>query len=191
MSLNTWQETLLSHRGDGTALTAAAAASLLQGATATRALYTFGANFFEPNKAIAVRASGRISCAVTTPGTARFDLQFGGSIVVWDSLAINLNIVAKTNVHWELDIELFCQASGNGTTATLFPGICTFTSEAIIGAPLPTVGGVGCVTLPYNTAPVVGTGFDSTVSNKMDLRFTQTVATGSIQLHTYKIVALN
>ena len=191
MSLNTWVETLMEHRGDGTALTAAATASRLQGATATRALYTFPANFFEPNRAIRVTASGRISCVVSTPGTARFDLQFGGSIIVWDSLAINLNVVAKTNVHWALDVELVTQASGSGTTATLFPGVCTWTSEALVGAPLPTVGGVGVVTLPVNTAPVVGTGFDSTVSNKMDLRFTQTVATGSVQLHTYKIQALN
>ena len=191
MSINTWQETLLAHRGDGTALTAAATASLLQGATATRALYTFGANFFEVNKAIKVDSSGRISCAVTTPGTARFDFQFGGSIVVWDSLAINLNIVAKTNVHWYLTFELFCQAAGNGTTATLFPGICKWESEAVIASPLPTVGGSGMVTLPYNTAPAVGTGFDSTVSNKADLRFTQTVATGSVTLHTHKITAMN
>ena len=190
MSLNTWQETLLSHRGDGTALTAAAAASLLQGATATRALYTFPANFFEVNKKIKVRATGRISCAVTTPGTARFDLRLGGT-VVFDSLAINLNIVAKTNVHWALEIELYCQAAGSGTTATLFPGSCTWESEAIIGSPLPTVGGSGGVMLPYNTAPAVGAGFSSVVSNQADLFFTQTVATGSITLHTLSIDAMN
>jgi hypothetical protein len=191
LSLNTWQETLLSHRGDGTALTAAATASLLQGSTATRALYTFPANFFEVNRAIAIRATGRISCVVTTPGTARFQLQFGGSVNVFDSLAINLNIVAKTNVPWSLELELFCQASGNGTTATLFPGMCAFTSEAVVGSAVPTAGGNGTVLLPYNTAPAVGTGFDSTSSQKTDLLFTQTVATGSIQLHTYKIIALN
>ena len=190
MSLNTWQETLLAHRGDGTALTAAAAASLLQGATASRALFTFPANFFEVNKKIKVRATGRISCVVTTPGTARFDIRLGGT-VVWDSLAMNLNIVAKTNVHWCLDVELFCQAVGSSTTATLFPGRCSWESEAVIAAPLPTVGGSGEFLLPYNTAPVVGAGFTSVVSNQMDLFFTQTVATGSITLHTLDITSLN
>lgn len=190
MSLNTWQETLLSHRGDGTALTAAAAASLLQGATATRALYTFPANFFEVNKAIKIKATGRISCVVTTPGTARFDVRFGGT-VVFDSLAINLNVVAKTNVHWALELDLVCQSAGSGTTATLFPGQCTFTSEAVVGSPLPTAGGSGSVLLPYNTAPAVGAGFSSVVSNQMDLFFTQTVATGSITLHTLRIDSLN
>ena len=190
MSLNTWQETLLAHRGDGTALTAAAAASLLQGATATRALYTFPANFFEVNKKIKVKATGRISCAVTTPGTARFDIRLGGT-VVWDSLAINLNIVAKTNVHWALDCELYCQAAGSGTTAALFPGQCIWTSEAVIASPLPTVGGSGSVLLPYNTAPAVGAGFSSVVSQQLDLFFTQTVGTGSITLHTLNIDSLN
>lgn len=191
MALSTWRETLLSHRGDGTALTAAARASLMQGATATRAKYTFAPNYFEPNKAIHIAASGRISCAVTTPGTARFDISFGGSVIVFDSLALNLNIVAKTNVHWALDLLLYCQASGGSTTATLFPGACYFESEALIGSSLPTVGGSGSVLVPYNTAPVVGTGFDSTVSQSCELFFTQTVATGSVTLHSYLLEALN
>lgn len=190
MSLNTWWERVLAHRGDGTALTAAATASLLQGATATRAKYTFPANFFEVNRAIRITATGRISCAITTPGTARFDIRLGG-VVAWDSLAINLNIVAKTNVHWHLVAELFCQTAGDSTTATLFPGECYFRSEAVIGSPLPTVGGSGVMLLPYNTAPVIGTGFDSTASKQFDMQFTQTVATGSITLHTVAIDALN
>jgi hypothetical protein len=180
----------MSHRGDGTALTAAAQASLLQGATASRAKYTFPANFFEVNKCIKITASGRISCAVTTPGTARFVVKLG-SVSAFDSLAINLNIVAKTNVHWSLELVLYCQTAGDSTTATLFPGQCSWTSEAVIGSPLPTVGGSGAVLLPYNTAPAVGTGFDSTVSQQFDLQFTQTVATGSITLHSVKIEALN
>lgn len=191
MALSTWRETLISHRGDGTALTAAARASLMQGASATRAKYTFPPNFFEPNKAIRIAASGRISNVITTPGTARFDVSLGGSVIAFDSLAINLNAVAKTNVHWALDLVLICQASGGGTTATLFPSTCYFESEALIGSPLPTLGGSGGVLLPYNTAPVVGAGFDSTVSQTCELFFTQTVATGSVQLHTYLLEALN
>jgi hypothetical protein len=190
MTLQTFQEALLSHRGDGTALTAAAAASLIQGAGATRAKYTFPANFFEVNKCVRITASGRISCAVTTPGTARFIVKFG-SVTVFDSLAINLNVVAKTNVPWSLDLVLFCQSAGDSTTATMFPGNCSWASEAVVGSPLPTVGGSGVVLLPYNTAPAVGTGFDSTVSQQFDLQFQQTVATGSCTLHAMKIEALN
>jgi hypothetical protein len=191
MSLNTWTETLLAHRGDGTALTAAAAASLLQGATATRALYTFPANFFEVNKVIKVHASGRVSTLITTPGTFRFDIRLGG-VVAWDSLAINPATAAgRTNVHWYLEVELYCQAAGSGTTAALFPGKCTLTTDDLIAGAIATAGPVGMATLPYNTAPAVGTGFSSVVSQQMDLFFTQTVATGSITLHTLRIEALN
>lgn len=191
MALLDYKRTLLSNRGDGTALTAAAQGSMFQGAAASRNKYTFEPEYFEVNKAIRLVATGRISNVITTPGTARFGVQLGGSVTVFDSLAINLNIVAKTNVHWSLDVTLICQAAGDGTTATLFPGECYFTSEALIGSPLPTVGGSGFVLLPYNTAPAVGAGFDCTTAQKLDLLFTQTAATGSIQLHTFLLEALN
>lgn len=191
MALSTWRETLLSHRGDGTALTAAATASLLQGATATRAKYTFPPNFFEVNKAIRMIATGRISTVITTPGTARFDMRFG-SITVWDSLAISLaTAAAHTNVHWTLDVTLLCQAAGDTTTATLFPGFGAWYCEDIIATGAPTAGPTGLVLLPFNTAPAVGTGFDSTASQQLDLRWTQTAATGSITLHTFMLEALN
>lgn len=191
MSLNTWTETLLAHKGDGTALTAAAAASLLQGATATRAKYTFPANFFEVNKCIRIIATGRVSTVITTPGTFTFDIRLGGT-KVWDSLAINPATAAgRTNVHWYLELELYCQAAGDGTTATLFPGKCTLTTDDLIAGAIATAGPVGMATLPYNTAPAVGAGFSSIVSQQFDLFFTQNVATGSITLHTLRIEALN
>jgi hypothetical protein len=44
--------------------------------------------------------------------------------------------------------------------------------------------------VPYNTAPVVGAGFDSTIANALDFRFTQTVATGSMTVHQFLIEQL-
>lgn len=164
---------------------------MLQGATATRALYTFPANFFEVNKAIRVVATGRVSTVITTPGTMRFDISLGGT-VVWDSLAINpATAAARTNVHWFLNVELYCQAAGNGTTATLFPGQCYLITDDLIAGAVANAGPVGMATLPYNTAPAVGAGFTSVVSNAFDLSYTQTAATGSAQMHTLRIEALN
>jgi hypothetical protein len=180
-----WNQTLITAQGDGTALTAAAAASCLP----TAAKLTLPNNFFHNvGDVIKLRASGRISCAVTTPGTARFDLRLGG-VVVFDTLAMNLNIIAKTNVHWILDVDLVVRSVGNGTTATLL-GQGTWTSEAVIASPLPTVGGSGLFTVPYNTAPTAGTGFDSTSALAMDFFFTQTVATGSMTLHQFALHSL-
>src|SRR4051812_34094583 len=97
-------ETLVTAQGDGTALTAAAAASCIPAA----AKFGLPANFFKYiGQQLIVEASGRISCAVTTPGTARYDLRFGAAgTVVADSLAMNLNIVVKANVNWVLRLVL-------------------------------------------------------------------------------------
>jgi hypothetical protein len=40
-------------------------------------------------------------------------------------------------------------------------------------------------------APAVGTGFDNTAANALDVFFTQTVATGSLTVHNYRVDALN
>ena len=134
-----------------------------------------------------VKLQGRISCAVTTPGTARFDLRTGpsGTIVAYDTGAMKLNIVVKANVPWELEINLTCRAVGAVTASNLM-GIGRFTSEAVIASPLSTDGGNGTLMVP-TTAPAVGTGFDNTAANVIDMFFTQTVATGSMTVHNYEI----
>lgn len=184
MSLNTWHETLITAKVDGPTLTAAARASCIP----TAAIITLPNNFFQIGKKIRINANGRISCVVTTPGTARFDIAIG-AVVAFDSLALNLNVVAKVTVPWNLSIDLTCRAEGTVTAANLI-GNGLFTSEAVVGAPLPTVGGNGVLNIPVGT-PAVGTGFDSTLANTLNMFFTQTVATGSFTLHQYEIVALN
>lgn len=176
---------LTTSKVDGPTLTAAAAATCIP----TQNKITLPAGFFFPGKKIIVRGSGRISNVVTTPGTARLDVRVG-AVVAFDGLAINLNVVAKANVAFEFEIELTCRAEGSGTSANLF-GKGRFVSEAVIGSPLPTVGGSGEILLPVATAPAVGTGFDSTVAQTLDLFFTQTVATGSFTLHQYDVLELN
>jgi hypothetical protein len=44
---------------------------------------------------------------------------------------------------------------------------------------------------PWNAAPAVGTGFDNTAANTVDVFFTQTVGTGSMTVHQYAIEELN
>lgn len=182
MSSNSWGQTLVTAQTDGPALTNNAAASALPGA----ARFTFPANLLKIGDKFQVKASGRISCVVTTPGTARFDWRWG-SAIVFDSQAMNLNTTAQTNVPWWFDLEVTCRAIGNSTTATLF-GMGIFTSPAVVGSPAVSAGGSGILVLPNSGAPAVGAGFDSTVSNVIDFFFTQTVATGSMTLHEYEIL---
>jgi hypothetical protein len=181
------QETIVMGATDGPTLTAAARASCIP--TANRIVLPN--NFFYIGRAMKVILSGRISCAVTTPGTARFDICMGaaGTTVVFDTLALNLNIVAKTTVPWFLEVLLVCRAVGTGTTTTFFPR-GQFTSEAVIGSALPAAGGNGSLLVPV-AAPAVGAGMDNTAASALDAFFTQTVATGSMTVHNYQVDVLN
>lgn len=184
MSLQTWQETLVTAQGDGTALTAAAAASALPAA----AKYTLPTNFFAIGKQLLVKASGRISSVITTPGTARFDVRFGAT-VVWDGLAVLLDTVAAhANVGWTLEVLLTCRAIG--ATANLI-GQGIWPCEDILGVPAAAPKGVLTAILPWNSAPAVGNNFDSTATQQVDLFFTQTAATGSMTLHQFALISLN
>jgi hypothetical protein len=181
------QETIVMSATDGPTLTAAARASCIP--TANRIVLPN--NFFYIGRAIKIVMNGRISCAVTTPGTARFDICMGsaGTTVVFDTLALNLNIVAKTTVPWALEVLLVCRAVGTGTSTTFFPR-GQFTSEAVIGSPLPAAGGNGALLVPV-AAPAVGAGMDNTAASALDVFFTQTVATGSMTVHNYQVDVLN
>jgi hypothetical protein len=135
-----------------------------------------------------VRAAGRISTVVTTPGTMTLDIRFGSTVVI-NSGDMSLNIVAKTNVGWILEWDAEVRALG-ATANLLSQGY--WDSEAVIGSPLPTVGSVGSFTLPFNTAPVVGSNFDSQASQVVDLfgKWSVVSASNSITLHSFQLEAL-
>lgn len=182
MSLGYW-ETLASLIADGTAITAAARTSMTAGATGAR--YTLPGGKLKIGDVLHLKASGRISSVITTPGTARFDLAFGASLgtAILDSLAILLDTVAAhTNVGWILEMEATVRAVG---TAANMMWAGKWTCEDILGVPATAPKGVLSAILPWNSAPVVSANFDSTISNLIDLNFTQTAATGSCQLHEY------
>lgn len=183
MSLGFW-ETLASLNADGTALTAAARASATQGAAATGARYTMAGNRLRIGDRLNIHAHGRISCVVTTPGTARFDLA-AGATAVFDTLAMPLNIVAQTTVPWEL--EAFGTVRAVGTTGNIFWSGRFASTASLNVAAVATGPWAGVVTVPYNTAPVVGASFDTTVASLWDFFFTQTAATGSMTLHQYAL----
>lgn len=157
---------------DGPALTAAAAASCLP----TYALPTLPAGFFALGRQLRITAAGRLSSVVTTPGTARWDIRLGGT-VVFDTGAQALNPAAQTNVPWWLEILLTCRAVGSGTLANLM-GVANLTT--------PDLASGTAVVLP-SSAPAVGGGFNSAAALALDMFFTQTVATGSMTLHQFAV----
>ena len=172
--------------GDGTAITAAARTSMTAGALASTSRITLPPNTLRTKDVLNLKATGRSSSVITTPGTAQFDLGFGTSlgIAVMNTGAIVLDpAIAHTNAGWILDMWGTVRAEGN--TANIFwQG--TFTSEAILSTPAgASPRAVGVAMLPWGIAPAVGANFDNTIAQPIDLNFTQTVATGSCQLHQY------
>lgn len=188
MASTGYREPLINSQIDSTAITAASATSCIPAA----ARKLLPGNYFDViGKTIELNLWGRISTVVTTPGTLRFDVRIG-AVIVFDSLAIALVTAnAYTNVGFHLRIVLTARAVGGGTTANLM-GQGFITAPNILGGAnvaMP-IGGV-CGMLPWNSAPAVGTGFDSTASNYLDVFFTQTVATGSQTTHLYTAEGLN
>lgn len=187
MSLQTWQETLITAQVDGTALASSTTATSLLPAAAK---FTLPANFFSIGKALRVRAHGRISTVVTTPGTLTLDVRFG-STVVFNGAAMSLNTAGLSNVNWWLDLMLTCRAIG--TSANLMGGGQWLSLASINVAGATTGPGPGGCLLPFNTAPAVGNNFDSTTAQQVDLFGTWSVAnaSNSIQVHQYLLESIN
>jgi hypothetical protein len=187
MSLQSWQETLVTAQSDGVQiLNSSTAVSIIPAA----AKITLPNNWFCIGKALRVTLAGRMSCVATTPGTFTLDVRIA-AVIAFTSQAIPLNIVAKTDLPWLAQFFLTCRSIGAGTTATLM-GVGRFTSECLIGSPLPAAGEAGTILMPC-TVPAPGTGFDSTAANTVDIfgKFSVTTATTSLTLHQYILEALN
>lgn len=180
-------ETIVCGVTDGPVNTAGTRASCIP--TANR--FVLPNSFFYVGRAIRYLFGGRLSCAVTTPGACRWDITMGsaGTTIVFDTLALNMNVVAKTTVPYAADITLVCRAVGAGTLTTFFP-TGWVQSEALVGAPLPTAGGNTVLNVPVGT-PAVGAGMDNTAASALDVFYTHTLGTASHTMHNYVVQILN
>jgi hypothetical protein len=188
MSQQTWVENLITNQVDGTAwATVTTPSSIL---TPNPQLW-FPSNYFTTiGKALRIKAMGRVSNIVTTPGTLKLDVMMGPSsppsINVFTGGAMALNIVAKTNVTWYMEAILIVRAVG-AAALTTFMGMGQWESESAIGTP---AGASGAVSLPAS-APVVGSGINNSVPNVLDLFATWSLTGNTIQMHNFLVEALN
>jgi hypothetical protein len=192
-----YTDLLVAQFADGAAIASSTTETRLQHAAAR---FILGGGYFDAlGKSIKIDMWGRISTVVTTPGTLTLRTKLGstvttgtgavtGGVSAWDSGAIALNVVAKTNVTWHLKLLLTVQAAGDGALAKLM-GIGKLTSEALVGA----AAGQPLTFLLPASAPAQGTGFDSTAAQSFDMSAQWSVsnAVNSIQSHLYTVKALN
>jgi len=188
MPAETYPQLLIGSQVAGTAYTASTTPTSILPA---QAKYTMPANFIDViGKKFRLTAAGRITTVVTTPGTLTLAVRMGpaSAVVAAASQAFALNIVAKVNVSWYLELLLTVRAVG--ATANL---MCmgAWESEAVIGSPLPSAGGIGAHSWQAS-APAVGANFDSTGSNIVDLFATWSINNAnSILCEDYSFESLN
>lgn len=170
---------LSSASADGAALTNSVAATSILPASA---IATIPAGTLQIGSLLKVKLRGRISTVVTTPGTLTLDMRLG-NVIISAFGAMALNTVAQVNASFEAELEAVVRSLGAGVVAT---AMCTgrFVSRAVIGSPAAGAGGAGVLMLP-DTAPAVGTGFDSTAAQAVNVFGTWSVANAanSIQVH--------
>lgn len=185
-------ETPITAQGDGSPLSnTTTPTSILP----PQARLTLPSNFFSYiGKALRLTAWGRISTLTASPGTLALAINFGtvaSPISVFAGGPMNLNTTAQTNATWRFEVALTARSIGQSTSASLM-GIGMFSSRALIGSPALAAGYAGAALLP-DTAPAVGTGFDSTITNVVDLFATWSAASAnnSIQLHEFFLESVN
>lgn len=189
MSLQTWQETLVSATAAGSSFgTYTTAKTVLP----VGCLVTLPANWWYVGRMLRVTVQGGIGSLVTTPGTITLQCNMGAVAAV-TSGAVQLNATAHTALPFEAQCLMTCRAVGSGTSANLmglwrlhgvmFTRTAGQTDNANIGDSL----------LGPATAMAVGTGFDSTAAQTVDFfaGFSISSASNTIIVQNYLVEALN
>lgn len=179
-----------------------AAGTLFTGYTTSKsvinpqALLVIPAGFLQVGDQLRITVAGAISNIVTTPGTITFEVKFGptANIIAFTTGALQLNATAHTTLPFWLDILLSLRSDGPGATAAQFMG------QAIVSGLMMTrtagqtddAQGIQALTAPA-TAPALGTAYDSTVANLLDLwaGFSISNAGNGVQIQQYMVELLS
>lgn len=192
MASQSWGQELVNITAAGTLYnTYTTAKSVLTSASATAAstgLISLPPNFFQLGARLEIDVHAGISNRVTGPDTFTVQIMVGG-VIAFTTGAINLTTTAHTTLPAFGRIYLSVRSVGNGTLATLM-GQSYWLGQMISQAAslADNAGGTGNAVAP-NTAPAVGTGFDSTVAQTLDLFVAQSVsnAGNGFQLQQYSV----
>jgi len=188
MSQQSYNETLITQPDAGTLFATYTTAKTVIN---PNALYTLPANWFRIGRKLRVTIHGAISNIVTTPGLMNFQVKVG-SVAIYDSANIQLNATAHTTLPFWAQIDMTCRAIGNSTNANVM-GLGVFIGKMFTTTAGTTDGTDMPAVIAPAIAPVVGTGFDSTIANIVDLFVGFTISNGGngVRIDQYELVALN
>lgn len=157
-----------------------------------QAIWTIPAGYLQIGDLLEVEIWGAISNIVTTPGLMNLQVKLGptANIVAFDTGNVQLNATAHTTLPFWAKLVLTLRSEGSATAAQLMGqaylhGVMfTRTAAQVDGANSETL-----ISAPAAT-PALGTGFDSTVVNLLDLwaGFTISNAGNGIQVQQYRVM---
>jgi len=169
--------------GDGTAVAATTTPTSLLTSTAATGKWAMPGGFFiYTGQMLRLKAAGRVSTPAATQGNLSFQFVIGAVTVAGSQ--VFTSIANLTNTTWSLDWLLTLRAVGDGTLAN-FMHTGNFISDLV------------SLTAENNlipdTAPAVGTGFNSSAGATADLQLTwsNNTAGNTAQLHQYLLESVN
>lgn len=180
-------ELLTTAQSAGPSSTAVGPATLLPG----QALHTLAPDDWFIGKSLWIRASGRVSNVVTAQPTFTFNVLFGAT-TVFTTGAILTSTTVHTTLPWVLDVQLTCRAVG-ATANLMGQGIVASRAFLDLGATADITTSGHPFLLAPETAPAVGSNFNSNASQQVDLQYVLSTATAGnlIQLEQYWLFSLN
>lgn len=187
MSAQTWQETLVAAQVAGTNFASYTTAKTV---LPVGCLVTLPPNWWYVGRMLRMTVMGSESHRVTGPDTMTFQLMMS-AVAAFSSGALNLTTTVHTTIPFIAQCLVTCRAVG--LTANLM-GQWTVEGQgfAMAASLADNAAGTGFAMGP-NTAPAVGTNFDSTVSQTLDFFAAQSFsgAGNAIQVQQYMVESLN
>lgn len=172
MSIQAWREPLYSTIADGTAVTAAATETILVPD------FSLPANYLSPGRTLKYTLFGRMSSAITTPGTFTWKLRWGGvgGVQLCSSGAIAPDTTAAaTNVAWTAEFYVVCRTVGTSGTAMAWGRMAVNDITA-------TTTGLSNQMFAFPDAAATAT-IDTTAIKALSPTITNSLGTGSVQCH--------
>ena len=157
----------------------------------TSAKITLPNNYLAVGKILRLTLAGQLSNLVTTPGTLTLDCRIGG-VIAFNGAAMQMSSTAHTTLPFWAQIMLTVRASGSSTSGNIM-GQGIITSQALSLTAVADSTTTPATLLFPNTTPAVGTGYDSTAANTLDVFATFSIANAAnaIQVLQYMVEALN
>jgi hypothetical protein len=186
MSIQSWRETLYSTVADGTAVTAAAETILVPD-------FTLPANYMYQGRTLKYTMFGRISSAITTPGTFIFRLRWGG--VGGVALATSGTLVpdptaAATNLAWKAEFYVVCRSIGTSGTAMSWGSMWMNDIDDGAAAVANLTTALNNQMLAFPDAAATAT-IDTTTAKALSPTVTPSLGTGSVTCHHALLETLN